>query len=103
MNRCVGPASWDGSIAKETTMFLPPDQPVDDRAPGDVIDDLHAEIDRLRARIQAARIAYTEAVDEARKPRMKTTLERQQWDDGYKNGVEACASVVWAALTPRRV
>ena len=82
-------------------MFLPPDEPVDDRAPGDVIDDLHEEIARLRARIEAARQAYTAAVDAANTPRAKVP-EASQWDDGYKNGVQACATVVWAALTPRR-
>lgn len=83
-------------------MFLPPDQPVDDRAPGDVIDDLHAEIARLRARIEAAHKACGEAVTAAVEPRTRVP-EARQWDDGYKNGVQACATVVWAALTHRRV
>lgn len=96
-------------------MFLPPDQPVDDRAPGDVIDDLHEEITRLRARIEAAHKAcgeaVDEAVDEASKPRQKHSTwlsepigrDHSERDDGFKNGVQACATVVWAALTHRRV
>lgn len=74
----------------------------------DHVTELEQENARLRSWIEAARQAYTAAVDAANAPRAAAGLwapiggDRQQWDEGYKNGVQACATVVWAALTPSR-
>ena len=79
-----------------------PEGNLEEYDPSNAVEDLHQEVARLRARIEAAHKACGEAVTAALEPR-KGVPEARQWDDGYKNGVQACASVVWAALTHRRV
>jgi len=70
---------------------------------------LEQENQGLRARLDAVQKAYTAAVEAANGPRRVAAGlgppiggDRQQWDDGYKNGVQACATVVWAAMQPKR-
>ena len=68
------------------------------------------ENDELRAQLEAVRKACGEAVDAASSPRTMSACGlgapiggvTSPWDDGYKNGVQACATVVWAAMQPKR-
>ena len=68
------------------------------------------ENDELRAQLDAVLKACGEAVDAASSPRTMSACGlgapiggvTSPWDDGYKNGVQVCATVVWAAMQPKR-
>jgi hypothetical protein len=63
------------------------------------IADLTEECKTLRASLTAAYKAANEAVSAARTPPAFTHAGKADgWDDGFKCGVETCATVVWAAM-----